>query len=127
MTPSARRDARPEPESPLVHVTPWGEMIEWRLPKLMGTAGLRFATELHAALLERGVTLTYGHVTTLIKRAPLRLNVDVQFALCDILACPPEALWERLGHVAVEHAPAETAKKRLKATKPIRARGLDSD
>lgn len=114
-----------ESYGPLKHVTPWGQVLKWRLPILMAMAGFRFATQLHEALKADGVELSYSHVHRLTQNAPERLNVDVQFALCRILNCSVNDLWEIAGQVATESEPSPEVRQKLKSIKPVRARGLE--
>jgi hypothetical protein len=110
-----------EPD-PLVHPTPWGNLLRWELPKLMAANGFRFATQLHAALKDQGVDLSYSHVHRLTQQAPERLTVDVQFALCRIFNCDPAELWSDAGAVPAERPAELDARKKLKDLKPVRPR-----
>ena len=124
MTPKARRVPSKIPQGPLIHVTPWGDVLEWQLPKLMAIAGYRFATQLYEALKSEGIDLSYSHIHRLTQKAPERLTVDVQFALCRLLNCRSDALWINTGQVVVDEGSTAQARQRLKTMKPIRARGL---
>ncbi len=122
---NTERRAAVASDDPLAIVTPWGQVLVWRLPVLMANAGFRFATQLHEALKSEGVELSYGHVNRLTKQAPERLTVHVQFALCRILDCTADDLWRDGGEVATATEPASVARARLKEIKPVRARGLE--
>ena len=111
-------------DGPLTRAMPWGELLEWQLPRLMAVSGFRFATQLHDALKEEGIDLSYSHVHRLTQKAPERLTVDVQFALCRILNCTADELWKNVGQVAMEGGTTVEARQKLKTIKPIRARGL---
>ncbi len=110
---------------PLTRKMPWGEILEWQLPRLMAVSGFRFATQLHEALKDVGIDLSYSHIHRLTQRAPERLTVDVQFALCRILNCAADELWKNVGQIATEGGINVEARQKLKTIKPVRARGLD--
>ncbi|MGH8997231.1 MAG: helix-turn-helix domain-containing protein [Acidimicrobiales bacterium] len=113
------------PGGPLVHVMPWGDVLEWQLPKLMALAGFRFATQLHGALAAEGIRLSYSQVQRLSYHAPERLTVEVEFALCRVLGCAVDQLWRHIGTAPTEQPTATKARQKLKTIKPVRARGLD--
>lgn len=119
-----RERAAPEARSPLVRQAPWGELFEWQLPKLMAASGFRFATQFHEAIKREGIDLSYSHVARLTQKAPERMTVDVQFVLCRILNCSADALWASVGQSASAND-APDVREKLKAMKPVRARGLD--
>jgi hypothetical protein len=111
-------------QDPLVHQTPWGQLLRWQVPDLMHASGFRFATHVHSALTEQGVDLSYSHVHRLTTSAPERLTVDVQFALCRLFNCEPSDLWNDAGEVSIERPTQLDARARLKGVKPVRARNL---
>lgn len=111
------------PLGPLLHETPWGDVLEWRLPVLMVHAGFRFATALHEALVKEGIDLAYSNVHRLTQRAPERLSIDVQFALCRVLGCSVADLWMAKGQIAKPKT-MTVSRSKLKEIKPVRARGL---
>jgi Cro/C1-type HTH DNA-binding domain len=111
-----------DPRHSLIHVTPWGQRLEWRLPILMATSGFRFATQLHKAMVEEGVDLSYTHIQRLTQNAPERLTVDVQFVLCRILNCSSDDLWADLGQAPLEPSRNSDARDKLKSMTPVKAR-----
>lgn len=111
----------PAGHGPLVRVMPWGQAVQWQLPVLMAQTQIRFARQLHAALLAEGVKLGHSRVHELVAHAPARLTVEVQFALCRILNCTPADLWHDLGQVAMEHTPEPAARERMRKARVVRA------
>lgn len=66
----------------------------WRLRRLMAEQDLFQTTELVPLLAERGVGLSREQVYRLVTNTPIRLNLEVLAALCDILDCLPGDLIE---------------------------------
>lgn len=66
----------------------------WHLRRLMAERGMFATSELRPLLAERGVTLSREQVYRLVAGVPVRLNLSVLAALCDILDCSPGQLVE---------------------------------
>ncbi len=67
---------------------------EWHLRQIMATRGMFATTDLVPLLAERGVVLSREQVYRLVVGTPERLSLRTFAALCDILGCSPEALFE---------------------------------
>lgn len=66
----------------------------WRLRQVMAARDMFATTDLVGPLAERGVELSREQVYRLVVGTPERLNLNVLAALCDILECGPEELFE---------------------------------
>jgi DNA-binding Xre family transcriptional regulator len=66
----------------------------WHLRRLMAERGLFATTDLVPLLADRGVRLSREQVYRLAAKTPVRLNLQVLAALCDILDCAPGDLIE---------------------------------
>ena len=66
----------------------------WRLRQVMADRDMFATTDLVGPLAERGVELSREQVYRLVVGTPERLNLNVLAALCDILDCGPEELFE---------------------------------
>jgi DNA-binding Xre family transcriptional regulator len=66
----------------------------WHLRRLMAERGLFVTTDLVPLLADRGVRLSREQVYRLAAKTPVRLNLQVLAALCDILDCAPGDLIE---------------------------------
>lgn len=66
----------------------------WHLRQIMATRGMFATTDLIGPLAERGVELSREQVYRLVVGTPERLNLHVLAALCDILDCGPQELFE---------------------------------
>ncbi len=122
MTASQRKtQAENFEHGPLVRIMPWGQAVRWQLPVLMAQAQVRFAKQLHDLLLGEGVTIGHSRVHELVTEAPVRLTIELQFALCRVLNCSPSDLWLDLGSVALEHQPDRSARDRMRGAKVVRA------
>lgn len=66
----------------------------WHLRQLMAARDMYATTDLVAPLAERGIELSREQVYRLVTGTPERLNLHVLAALCDILGCGPEELFE---------------------------------
>lgn len=66
--------------------------VTWNLRQLMATRNLFKTTDLVPLLAERGVALSREQVFRLVTQTPIRLNLDVLGALCEILTCTPNDL-----------------------------------
>lgn len=66
----------------------------WHLRQLMAKHELFATTELQPLLAERGIELSREQVYRLVTGTPERLNLHVFAALCDILSCEPNELFE---------------------------------
>jgi DNA-binding Xre family transcriptional regulator len=66
----------------------------WHLRQVMATHGMFQTTDLVPLLAERGIELSREQVYRLVVGTPERLNLRVLAALCDILGCGPEQLFE---------------------------------
>jgi DNA-binding Xre family transcriptional regulator len=67
---------------------------QWHLRQLMATRGMFATTDLGPLLAERGIELSREQVYRLVVGTPERLNLHVFAALCEILTCGPEELFE---------------------------------
>lgn len=81
---------------------------QWHLRQIMATRSMFATTDLVPLLAERGVVLSREQVYRLVVGTPERLSLRTFAALCDILQCSPEELFEP----TVEEA---TAPKRAQA------------
>lgn len=66
----------------------------WHLRQIMATQGMFATTDLVPQLAERGVVLSREQVYRLVVGTPERLSLRTFAALCDILGCSPEDLFE---------------------------------
>ena len=66
----------------------------WHLRQVMATRGMFATTDLVPLLAERGVVLSREQVYRLVVGTPERLSLRTFAALCDILNCSPEELFE---------------------------------
>lgn len=66
----------------------------WHLRQVMATRGMFATTDLVPLLAERGVVLSREQVYRLVVGTPERLSLRTFAALCDILGCSPEELFE---------------------------------
>ena len=66
--------------------------VTWNLRQLMATQNLFKTTDLVPLLAEKGVALSREQVFRLVTQTPIRLNLDVLGALCEILTCTPNDL-----------------------------------
>jgi len=66
----------------------------WHLRQIMATRGMFATTDLVPLLAERGVVLSREQVYRLVVGTPERLSLRTFAALCDILGCSPEELFE---------------------------------
>jgi len=66
----------------------------WHLRQVMATRGMFATTDLVPLLAERGVVLSREQVYRLVVGTPERLSLRTFSALCDILSCSPEELFE---------------------------------
>jgi DNA-binding Xre family transcriptional regulator len=89
----------------------------WHLRQVMATRGMFQTTDLVPLLAERGIELSREQVYRLVVNTPERLNLRVLAALCDILECGAEQLFEPV---------AESAQVRKEATKGTRAAATKS-
>ena len=69
-------------------------VMGWNLRQMMATRAIYQTSELVPLLAERGVHLSREHVYRLVTKTPQRLNIDILAALCDILDCEPNDLFE---------------------------------
>lgn len=108
---------------------------EWRLRELMAVAGMYKTTDMHRALLERGVRMSSSQVYRLVTEPPERLNLHALVALMDILNCSADDLIRpvHLGAAVKRTGTEDTRSKRasdaLRTTgaRPTRARVLPDD
>lgn len=66
----------------------------WNLRKVMATRNLWKTTELQPLLRSRGINLSDAQVHRLITGTPERIPARTFAALCDILGCEPNDLFE---------------------------------
>jgi len=66
----------------------------WHLRQLMAARNMFATSDLVPKLAERGIELSREQVYRLVAGTPERLNLHVLAALCDILECGPEELFE---------------------------------
>lgn len=66
----------------------------WHLRRLMAEHGMFATTDLGPLLAMRGVCLSREQVYRLVTRTPERLSLTTLAALCDILGCEPNDLFE---------------------------------
>ncbi len=66
----------------------------WHLRQVMAARGMFATTDLVPLLAERGVVLSREQVYRLVVGTPERLSLRTYAALCDILDCSPEELFE---------------------------------
>ena len=100
-------------------------VMGWNLRQVMATHGMYQTSELVPLLAERGVHLSREHVYRLVARTPQRLNMDVLAALCDILDCSPNDLFEpylELRAAATANAPARPEDIGITPGKPMARR-----
>ena len=99
---------------------------QWHLRQVMATKGMFATTDLVPLLAERGVDLSREQVYRLVVGTPERLNLHVFAALCDILGCGPEELFEPVAEAAQvkKTASKDSGGKSagVKALRPPRAR-----
>lgn len=98
---------------------------QWHLRQVMATRGMFATTDLGPPLAERGVELSREQVYRLVVGTPERLNLHVFAALCDILECGPEELFEPVAEpVQVKKTVGKGADKGdgAKVRRPPRAR-----
>ena len=67
---------------------------QWHLRQVMATRGMFATTDLVPLLAERGVVLSREQVYRLVVGTPERLSLRTFAALCDILGCSPDDLFE---------------------------------
>ena len=99
--------------------------IRWHLRQLMATRGMFATTDLVPLLAERGVQLSREQVYRLVTSTPQRLNMDVLAALCDILDCTPNDLFEpfvEMRAAATAEAPRRPEDIGVKPGQPIARR-----
>lgn len=92
----------------------------WRLRRLMAQQDLFQTTELVPLLAQRGVGLSREQVYRLVTKTPVRLNLEVLAALCDILDCRPGDLIEC--HSATKGPPSDLPTSDTAPTPPARPR-----
>ncbi len=68
--------------------------FHWNLRKIMATRNLWKSTELVPLLRSRGVNLSESQVYRLVTGSPERIPAKTFAALCDILGCTPNDLFE---------------------------------
>ncbi|RJT76943.1 XRE family transcriptional regulator [Arthrobacter cheniae] len=68
------------------------QAFTWHLREHMATAGMFKTTDLVEPLREAGVHLSREQVYRLVTSPPVRLNMEVLAALCQILHCTPNDL-----------------------------------
>lgn len=66
----------------------------WHLRQVMATRNMFATTDLVPLLAERGVVLSREQVYRLVVGTPERLSLRTFAALCDILGCSPDDLFE---------------------------------
>ena len=100
----------------------------WHLRQVMATRGMFATTDLVPLLAERGVELSREQVYRLVVGTPERLNLSIFAALCDILDCGPEELFEPAAEAAqVKKSVSKAGGSKsgdAKALRPPRARLL---
>ncbi len=106
--------------------------FHWHLRTVMAQRGLWKTTELMPLLKSRGINLSESQVYRLVTGTPERIPARTFAALCDILDCEPNDLFEIV--VELRAAATATAPKRsedigVKAGDPIayRVRLVDDD
>ena len=67
---------------------------QWKLRSVMAQRNLWKSTELVPLLKSRGITLSESQVYRLVTGAPERIPARTFAALCDILECTPNDLFE---------------------------------
>lgn len=80
-------------------------VIRWNLRQRMAEHGMFATTDLVEPLHARGVALSRQMVHRVVTKTPQRINLDLLAALCDILDCTPNDLFEVV-HEQVAEAPA---------------------
>jgi DNA-binding Xre family transcriptional regulator len=80
--------------------------FHWNLRTVMASRGLCKTTELAPLLRSRGIALSPAQVHRLVTQSPERIPARTFAALCDILDCTPNDLFEPF----VEMRAAATAK-----------------
>jgi DNA-binding Xre family transcriptional regulator len=97
-------------------------VLRWNLRRLMAENGMFATTDLVAPLHERGVEISRQMVHRIATKPPQRINLDLLAALCDILACTPNDLFE-LAQEQIREAPAVNySGSGIGDLRPIRAR-----
>lgn len=66
----------------------------WHLRKLMGEHGMHATSDLVPHLADRGVAMTPTQVYRIVTSPPVRMNMLLLSALCDIFGCTPNDLIE---------------------------------
>ncbi len=98
----------------------------WRLRELMAQHGMFVTADLAPLLAAHGIKLSDSQVWRLITGRPERLNLRVLVVLCEILACTPDDLIERVQAAPVKKraagagraAGADIVPKRAKIHRP---------
>lgn len=96
----------------------------WHLRKLMAEHEMHSTSDLVPHLADRGVVMTPTQVYRIVTSPPVRMNMQLLSALCDIFGCTPNDLIEpyvvatsrRARKVAGESRPSPAGKGR-----PVRA------
>lgn len=66
--------------------------LTWRLHAVMADRGFRFASDLHAALVARDVSISPSSIARLVNNAPKQLDLVLLAQLCATLQCTPNEL-----------------------------------
>ena len=101
----------------------------WHLRKLMAEHEMHSTSDLVPHLADRGVVMTPTQVYRIVTSPPVRMNMQLLSALCDIFGCTPNDLVEpyvvatsRRARKAVGESrrPAESKERPVRATiKPL--------
>lgn len=97
----------------------------WHLRTLMAQRNLWKTTELMPLLRSRGINLSESQVYRLVTGTPERIPARTFAALCDILDCSPNELFEpflEMTAAATAHAPSRPEDIGVVAGKPIAQR-----
>ncbi len=92
----------------------------WHLRQVMATRGMFATTDLVPLLAERGGVLSREQVYRLVVGTPERLSLRTFAALCDILGCSPEELFEPVGEEV--QAPKRAQAGRDESVRKLRPR-----
>lgn len=66
----------------------------WHVRKLMAEHGMHLTSDLVPHLADRGVVMTPTQVYRIVTSPPVRMNMQLLSALCDIFGCTPNDLIE---------------------------------
>ena len=97
----------------------------WHLRQLMAAKGMFQTTDLMEPLHERGIELSRQMVHRIVTKPPQRINTDLLAALCDILDCTPNDLFEpfvEMRAAATANAPQRSEDLGIKPGNPIAKR-----